>query len=126
MKIITLTLPAEFKELGNRISRSLEPDSGGYHVFDILSDATRDDDGNILTPATIVQSVMPCCERYIGNLMQHKDSPDSLFEYVTLDYASRWPDYQAPSLQDCITFLENLKIEIPCEANQEEGNYEPN
>ena len=112
-KIITLTLPSTLKELGNRISRSLELDNGGYHVFDILSDAVKDEDGNIITPATIVQSVMPCCERYIANLMQHKDSPESLFEYVTEDYTSRWPDYQAPSLQDCITFLENFHIDIP-------------
>ena len=110
-KIITLTLPVEFKELGNRISRSLEPDSGGYHVFDILSDATRDEDGNILTPATIVQSVMPCCERYIGNLMQHKDDATLLHEFVEADYASRWPDHECPTLNDCAEFLNALTIE---------------
>ena len=110
-KIITLTLPATFKELGNRISRSLEPDSGGYHVFDILSDATRDDDGNILTPATTVQSVMPCCERYIANLMQHKDDAQSLYDFVSADYASRWPDHECPTLNDCAEFLNALTIE---------------
>jgi hypothetical protein len=110
-KIITLTLPAEFKELGNRISRSLESDSGGYHVFDILNDAVRDEDGNILTPATIVQSVMPCCERYIGNLMQYKDDATLLHEFVSADYASRWPEHEAPTLNDCAEFLNALTIE---------------
>jgi len=109
MNSIRITLPASLKELGNRISRSLEPDSGGYHVFDTLSNAVRDEDGVIEIPATEVYAEIPTCERYVQNLLSLK-SVDALHAYVADDYAARWPDEACPTLGECGAFLDAAQI----------------
>jgi len=110
MRSIRITLPANLKELGNRISRSLEPDSGGYHVFDTLSNAVRDEDGVIEIPATEVYAEIPACERYVSNLLSLQTSA-TLHSYVVADYAARWPDLKCPSLIECASFLSKAVIE---------------
>jgi len=109
MHSIRITLPASLKELGNRISRSLEPDSGGYHVFDTLSNAVRDEDGVIEIPATEVYAEIPACERYVQNLLALKTDTE-LHAYVSADYASRWPDETCPTLAECGAFLNAAQI----------------
>jgi hypothetical protein len=110
MNSIRITLPANLKELGNRISRSLEPDSGGYHVFDTLSNAVRDEDGVIEIPATEVYAEIPSCERYVSNLISLICAED-LHVYVSNDYAARWPSELCPTLTDCETFWAAMQIE---------------
>jgi len=109
MHSIRITLPASLKELGNRISRSLEPDSGGYHVFDTLSNAVRDEDGVIEIPATEVYAEIPACERYVTNLLALK-SAEELFWFVDSDYNARWPDEACPTLGECGAFLDAAQI----------------
>ena len=109
MHSIRITLPANLKELGNRISRSLESDSGGYHVFDTLSNAVRDEDGVIEIPATEVYAEIPSCERYVTNLLALK-SAEELHAYVSNDYSARWPDLPIPSKTSCQKFLTNALI----------------
>jgi len=110
MNSIRITLPANLKELGNRISRSLEPDSGGYHVFDTLSNAVRDEDGVIEIPATEVYAEIPESERYVQNLLALK-SAGELHAFVAADYAARWPDETVPTLADCEQFMTAANIE---------------
>jgi len=109
MHSIRITLPASLKELGNRISRSLEPDSGGYHVFDTLSNAVRDEDGVIEIPATEVYAEIPACERYVTNLLALNTVGD-LNDFVSDDYAARWPDEACPTLGECGAFLDAAQI----------------
>jgi len=110
MHSIRITLPANLKELGNRISRSLEPDSGGYHVFDTLSNAVRDEDGVIEIPATEVYAEIPACERYVTNLLALK-SAEELFWFVDSDYVTRWPDEAIPRIEEVEAFWAAMQIE---------------
>lgn len=111
MANLKLTLPAALRELGNRISRSLEPDSGGYHVFDFCDNAVRDDDGVIEIPATEVYATIPNSERYSQRLQDHTD-PTALHALVVDDYAARWPDEIVPTLAECEDFVAALVIEV--------------
>jgi hypothetical protein len=108
---LKLTLPAELRELGNRISRSLEPDSGGYHVFDFCDNAVRDADGVIEIPATEVYATIPESERYSQRLMEHRE-PVALHAFVTEDYAARWQDETCPTLAECEAFCAALVMEV--------------
>lgn len=109
MSQIKITLPANLKELGNRISRSLEPDAGGYHVFDSLSNVVLDEFGNIITEATEVYAEIPTSERYVQNLLALADY-NAMCDFVAADYAARWPDEVCPSLADCEEFIANAQI----------------
>ena len=109
MANLKLTLPASLKELGNRISRSLEPDSGGYHVFDFCDNAVRDADGVIEIPATEVYATIPESERYSQRLLEHRE-PAALHALVVEDYAARWPEHECPTLAECEAFAAALVI----------------
>lgn len=88
MTEIMIKVPLAQRELANRISRALEPDTGGYLVFDSLADDTH----------AIAQ--IPTCERYVGNFLSlHQDAP-ALHAFVSADYAARWPDFAAPTLAE--------------------------
>jgi len=108
---LKLTLPADLRDLGNRISRSLEPDSGGYHVFDFCDNATRDEDGVIEIPATEVYATIPTSERYSQRLLEYAE-PAALHALVVDDYAARWPNTAVPTLADCEAFTAALVIEV--------------
>jgi hypothetical protein len=43
--------------------------------------------------------------------MQHKDDATLLHEFVSADYAARWPDHECPTLNDCAEFLSALTID---------------
>lgn len=92
MNEITIKVPLALRELANRISRSLEPDVGGYRVFDSMSDETH----------AIAQ--IPTCERYVGNFISLYQDAAALHAFVAVDYATRWPEFDCPLLSEVNEF----------------------
>lgn len=92
MTQITIKVPLAMRELANRISRSLEPDTGGYHVFDSVSDDSY------------AIAEIPTCERYVTNFLAlYQHAPD-LIAFVAADYAARWPEHAAPAPEEVSAF----------------------
>lgn len=85
MTEITIKVPLALRDLANRISRALEPDVGGYHVFDSLADEMH----------AIAQ--IPTCERYVANFLELHQDVAALHAFVAADYSARWPDFDCPT-----------------------------
>lgn len=100
MTEITIQVPLALRDLANRISRALEPDVGGYHVFDSLADETH----------AIAQ--IPTCERYVANFVELHQDAAALHAFVAADYAARWPDFDCPTLAEVEAFCAAVSCEI--------------
>jgi hypothetical protein len=110
---VVFICPIAQQEVAKRISRSLDPDIGGYEAFNSLASA----DGN--EPATHVIYGTPVRESFVTTVQALSDSNTplanraaSLKQIVDADYSSRWPGEVAPMLAECEAFLANLVIYI--------------
>ena len=106
MNQIVIKVPLAMRELANRISRSLEPDTGGDHVFDSVTDDTH------------AIAEIPTCERYVTNFLAlYQNTPD-LVAFVAADYAARWPDFEVPTLAEVSEFcaLVECTADTPVDA----------
>lgn len=100
MAEIVIVLPAALRESANRISRALEPDVGGYHVFDSLSNDTH----------AIAQ--IPTCERYVQNFLAFYQDAPALHAFVAADYSARWTDFDPPTLADVEAFCNAVSCTV--------------
>lgn len=98
MNQITIKVPLAMRGLANRISRSLEPDTGGYHVFDSVCDDTH------------AIAEIPTCERYVTNFLALYMNPEKLYTFVTEDYQRRWSEFATPTLRECEDFCASCTI----------------
>lgn len=100
MNQITIKVPLAMRELANRISRSLEPDTGGYHVFDSVTDGTH------------AIAEIPTCERYVTNFLAlYQHTPD-LIAFVAADYVTRWPEHTAPTPEEVSAFCADVECYV--------------
>lgn len=93
-QVISITLPAELLLIASAISRSLDPDVGGYDSW-VLSE-----DGLTISTST------PCTEAFATQAMYMLTHPEALHAAVSADYAARWVDMTPPTLADCRAFCE--------------------
>jgi hypothetical protein len=101
------------QEAAKRISRSLDPDVGGYDAFQSVASA----DG--IAPATHVIYGTPVRESFVETVQALSDSNTPLANRATAlkqmadaDYAARWPNDIAPTLAECEAFLAGLVIYV--------------
>lgn len=101
------------QEVAKRISRSLDPDVGGYEAFNTLSSV-----GGI-EPATHAVYGTPVRESFVATVQELNDAniplanrSAALKQMVDADYAARWPNDIAPTLAECEAFLSNLQTFI--------------
>jgi hypothetical protein len=101
------------QEAAKRISRSLDPDVGGYDAFQSVASA----DG--IAPATHVIYGTPVRESFVATVQALTDANTPLANRATAlkqmadaDYAARWPNETAPSLADCEAFLAGLAVYV--------------
>jgi hypothetical protein len=101
------------QEAAKRISRSLDPDVGGYDAFQSVASA----DG--IAPATHVIYGTPVRESFVATVQALSDAntplanrATALKQMVDADYSSRWPSETAPSLAECEAFLADLVIYV--------------
>lgn len=98
MKYLTLALPAPLTETAKLISRSLDPDVGGYAGFE--------------THATNAQGTLyavygfPCSDEFHAQALAFKTNPTALHYAVTND--PRWQGQPMPTLADVESFCAAL------------------
>ena len=95
---ITMTVSIEQLETAKRVSRALDPDVGGYDAFQ-----QRNEDG------TKVRYSTPCTADFARNAAMLLMVPDELHAVVAADYAIRWPNLPAPTLDDVTAFCADVE-----------------
>jgi hypothetical protein len=110
---ITFICPIAQQEVAKRISRSLDPDVGGYEAFNTLVST----DGN--SPATHVIYGTPARDSFVTTVQALSDANTplanraaALKQIVDADYAARWPNETSPTLAECEAFLAGLVIYV--------------
>jgi hypothetical protein len=110
---VVFICPIAQQEVAKRISRSLDPDIGGYEAFNSLASA----DGN--EPATHVIYGTPVRESFVTTVQALSDSNTplanrtaALKQMVDTDYAARWPSEIPPTLAECEAFLSDLVVYV--------------
>lgn len=103
---VVFIVPIANVETARKVSRSLDPDIGGYEAFQSLASATG------LEPATHAVYSTPCRESFLQTLNALTASAEVLKAAVDADYAVRWPGEIAPTLIECDDFLTSLQIHI--------------
>jgi hypothetical protein len=105
--------PIAQQEIAKRISRSLDPDIGGYEAFNTLASA----DGS--EPASHVIYGTPVRESFVATVQVLTDANTPLANRATAlkqmadaDYTARWPEEVPPTLAECEAFLEDLVIYV--------------
>lgn len=97
---LIIKLPIQYKLLANRISRSLEPDSGGFLVFNSMSDDTH----------TIAD--IPISERFSINFLNLVCDYEELVKFINTDHINRWPEVTPPSASEIKEFCNNVSYTI--------------
>jgi hypothetical protein len=95
---LTITLPysPEMADIASRIAKAMDPDVGGEYSFI--------QDGDQLICRT------PCVPEFKAQAMAMLDNAALLHHVVQMDYSTRWPDLDAPSLEDCEAFVAALGV----------------
>jgi hypothetical protein len=110
---IIFACPIAQQEVAKRISRSLDPDIGGYEAFNSLASAAGSE------PASHVIYGTPVRESFVATVQALTDANTplanraaALKQMVDADYAARWPSETAPSLAECEAFLAGLAVYV--------------
>jgi len=103
---VIFIIPIATQEIAKRISRSLDPDSGGYGAFQTLASLTG------LEPATHCIYGTPCRQEFLDQLAVITSSASALKAAIDADYAARWPGEVVPTLAECEALLADLQIFI--------------
>ena len=98
---LALRLPAAMLPIASSISRALDPDVGGYDSW------TLSEDGLTISTST------PCTEAFYTQAQAMLTDPAMLHAAVAQDYATRWPDLVAPTLAECMLFLQSVITDEP-------------
>lgn len=109
---VCFIVPIALQEVAKKVSRSLDPDVGGYEAFELYLSA----DGN--QPATHVAYSTPCKESFIDILAAVEADPSVLHGLVVADYAARWPEEVVPTEAECLSFCSGLvkAVDTPLEV----------
>lgn len=99
---VSFIVPIALQEVAKKVSRSLDPDVGGYEAFELYLSA----DGN--QPATYVAYSTPCKESFIDILAAVEADPTVLHSLVVADYDARWPEEVVPTEVECLSFWNGL------------------
>ena len=99
---LTITIPIAQRETGKRISRALDADVGGYLAFGQFLGADMQPCDELAAVYTTYSS--PCSQELAGSMEYLIANPEALQAMVAADYAARWSEFAAPSLEECVGF----------------------
>lgn len=105
---LTITVPAALYDTACSIARALDSDVGGANSFG--PHTTLDADGNEVTPDSYTTST-PCTSEFKQQAMAMLADPAMLHYAVSQDYAARWADLTAPTLDECAAFCAGVVVE---------------
>lgn len=93
---VSITLPVALAEIAAAIGRAMDYDTGGDKSF-MLSE-----DGLTINVTT------PCTEVFYTQVQAMLADPALLYVAVAQDYATRWTEYTAPTLEQCQQFVAGI------------------
>jgi hypothetical protein len=110
---VVFICPIAQQEVAKRISRSLDPDVGGYEAFQTIASA----DGylpaaNCLYGTPVRESFLALIQSLTDENIPLANRGAALKQMVDADYANRWPDEVPPTLNECQSFLSKLQVFI--------------
>ena len=109
---MTLIVPLDQLETAKRVSRALDTDAGGYEAFSARVQKNGIEYAIYSTPVTAA---------FASNAALLLAMPDELATLVVNDYATRWPDYQCPTLEELTALCEVIE----CYVDSQPEGYEP-
>lgn len=98
---LSITLPAALADIAARIGKALDPDSGGENSF------TTSEDGTTIFTST------PCTAEFFEQAQYMLTEPAALHAACAADYAARWTELVAPTLEECQTFCSSIIMDTP-------------
>jgi hypothetical protein len=108
---IIFLCPITQQEVAKRISRSLDPDVGGYEAFASIASSG----GNL--PASHCIYGTPARDSFVATVQALSDSNTplatraaALKQMVDADYAARWPSEIPPTQAECEAFLADVQV----------------
>lgn len=100
---ITLVVPLSVLETAKRVSRALDPDSGGYEAFQARA---------IKEGKEYALYSSPCTASFAANASLFIYVPEELYAVVAEDYASRWSELECPSIEEIVQFCASVECYI--------------
>jgi hypothetical protein len=101
-RTLTLTLPADLLPVARRISRALDPDTGGADSW--ARSGTED--------APTISMTTPCTETFYESAQAMMLDSSLLYDACVPDYAARWSGMTAPTAAECESFVAGI-IPVP-------------
>lgn len=99
---IFVAVPVSLLPISQPIAQAFDPDSGGARSFDVIR---AEKDGT--TYAICYTPAVPATANGLGYFAA---VAGALHQYVTADFANRWPDQTPPTLEECETFRTNIVL----------------
>lgn len=99
---IFVAVPESLLPIALPIAQAFDPDTGGAKSFDTIR-ATKDG-------VTYAICYTPATPEIAGGLNYFQTITGALYQYVTSDFATRWPEETPPTLEDCEEFRTNIVV----------------
>ena len=116
-EILSMQIPSEFAIQASKIARALDPDVGGAESFQRKIEGYEESLDPEYPNSTPIYSNDLYCSVLVTEEFKAQalgifadTSGETLFTVVQQDYANRWSDLEAPTLEDCKAFIANLTI----------------
>ena len=105
---LSITVPLAQRETGKRISRALDPDIGGYYAFTQFLDADMQpcDEAD----AVYTTYSTPCTSPFKARADHMLANPEAMYAAVSADYATRWTEFEAPTMAECVAFCAGVVL----------------
>ena len=100
---IFVAVPESLLPIAPPIAQAFDPDTGGAKSFDTIR-ATKDG-------VTYAICYTPATPETAGGLSYFQAISGALYQYVTTDFAARWPDETPPTMEDCEAFRTNIVLQ---------------
>jgi hypothetical protein len=104
---LTVTIPPDLIDIGRKITRALDPDLGGaesWMAIRYTGDETAEPDCYIADT--------PCTEEFKAQAEAMLADPAILHAAVEMDYEARWPQFDAPTFEECIEFCSGAVVGV--------------
>lgn len=101
---IFVAVPESLLPIAPPIAQAFDPDTGGAKSFDTIR-ATKNG-------VTYAICYTPATPETAGGLSYFQAISGALYQYVTADFAARWPEETPPTLEDCEEFRTSIVVVI--------------
>jgi hypothetical protein len=103
---LKITLPVALADIAAAIGRALDPDVGGERSFSRI--VTSTDAKGLPIYGDTISMTTPCTTAFKAQAEYMLANPEALHAAVEGDYAVRWVDLVAPTMEECQAFCNGV------------------